>query len=218
MIQLLVYDTRLYNTYSNTKYKISRFDEFEDLNNFETNIIDLSNEYIWRFLGRIPASVNCFLGLIKIRDAIKYCKESKIIIILPQNIEFIYNCVGIRYESRLYLKNIIFYMTKIIDEKVIPLGTINFNFEENITNINGQYIKSDFYFINTEKRIFKDLTFSNNKRVTTIKSENVFLTTLDILDSKGTILNNFIELYCKILEEENEIPEWIKEILMKSKK
>ena len=65
MIQIITYDIGKYKEYSDKQYKISKLGEIQALDDFELCIIDLSNEYIWRYNETQPTNVNCYSNATK---------------------------------------------------------------------------------------------------------------------------------------------------------
>jgi len=220
MIQIITYDISKYKDYSDKVYKISKLGEIQALDDFEICIVDLSNEYIWRYNGSNPTNVNCYRDLITIKEAIINSNTTKIVIVFPQNKKFSYNQTyefigGSRqysFEDSIQLKDNKINLMKIINNSLFKLEKLELAFEKTKTVCEAKSIDADFNFINYEEEKFESVTYSkNSNKVTTIKKNNIFLTTLNILKDMD-ILKLFIENYCIDNIQKEEIPDWINNI------
>lgn len=220
MIQIITYDISKYKDYSDKVYKISKLGEIQALDDFEICIVDLSNEYIWRYNGSNPTNVNCYRDLITIKEAIINSNTTKIVIVFPQNKKFSYNQTyefigGSRqysFEDSIQLKDNKINLMKIINNSLFKLEKLELAFEKTKTVCEAKSIDADFNFINYEEEKFESVTYSkNSNKVTTIKKNNIFLTTLNILKDMD-ILKLFIENYCIDNIQKEETPDWINNI------
>lgn len=220
MIQIITYDISKYKDYSDKVYKISKLGEIQALDDFEICIVDLSNEYIWRYNGSSPTNVNCYRDLITIKEAIINSNTTKIVIVFPQNKKFSYNQTyefigGSRqysFEDSIQLKDNKINLMKIINNSLFKLEKLELAFEKTKTVCEAKSIDADFNFINYKEEKFESVTYSkNSNKVTTIKKNNIFLTTLNILKDMD-ILKLFIENYCIDNIQKEEIPDWINNI------
>lgn len=92
------------------------------------------------------------------------------------------------------------------------MGKVKLTFEKTRTTIENESLEADFNFNSYQEDKFEVLTFSNNsKKVTTIKNEKIFITTLKILDDNEK-LKVFIENYCKNTQGKEDMPDWISDI------
>lgn len=216
MVQIITYDVSKYSEYSDKIYKISNLGEIQALDDFEMCVIDLTNEYIWRYDDIQPTNVNCYKDLLTIREAIINSNISKIIIVLPQNEEFYYNkkYKNSRYvlDNSIQLKDNKGNLIKIINNNLLSLEKIKLSFEKTKTFIADKCIEADFNFNNYQEDKFEALTFSkNSNKITTINKDKIFITTLKILDDNEK-LKLFLERYCKKEQEKEEVPDWIDHI------
>lgn len=218
MIQIITYDTSKYKEYPETIYKISKLGEIQALDDFEICIIDLSSKLLWEYNGTEPINVNCYKDLLTIREAIINSKRTKMVIVLPQNEKISYNKTyeytgnskHYYYTNTVQLKDNKNNMLKIIKDKLFEIAGIGLSFEKTKTNIGNKSIDADFNFVNYIENQFEVITSSkSSKKATSIRKNNVILTTLKILDNIENI-REFINNYCK--EEKEEIPEWINNI------
>lgn len=219
MIQIITYDINRYKDYSDKVYKISKLGEIQALDDFEICVIDLSNEYIWRYNETQPNNVNCLKDLLTIKEAIINCNTTTVLIILPQNLEFYYDREskyvngGYQYSlsKSIQLKDNKENLIKIINNNLLNIGNIRITFEKTKTIIEDKDIEADFNFTNYQEE-FKAITYSkNSNKVTTIQRDKIYLTTLNILKTND-ILKLFIKNYCKENSEKEEMPEWIQNI------
>ncbi len=219
MIQIITYDIGKYKEYSDKQYKISKLGEIQALDDFELCIIDLSNEYIWRYNETQPTNVNCYKDLLTIKEAIINSSISKIVIVMPQNEEFDYNqtyeYVGgskrYKYTHSIQLKDNKSNLIKIISSNLFKVENLELSFEKTKTTIEQKEIDADFNFTNYQEE-FKAITFSkNSNKITTIQKDKICLTTLNVLKNID-ILKLFITNYCKENNEREEMPKWIQNI------
>ena len=216
MIQIITYDIGKYKEYSDKQYKISKLGEIQALDDFEICVIDLTSEYIWRYDESQPTNVNCHNDLLTIKEAIINSNISKIVIVLPQNEEFYYykTYKNSRYvlDKFIQLKDNKENLVKIISSNLFNMGKVKLTFEKTRTTIENESLEADFNFNIYQEEKFEVLTFSNNsKKVTTIKNEKIFITTLKILDDNEK-LKLFIENYCKNTQGKEDMPDWISDI------
>ena len=199
MIQIITYDIGKYKEYSDKQYKISKLGEIQALDDFEICVIDLTSEYIWRYDESQPTNVNCHNDLLTIKEAIINSNISKIVIVLPQNEEFYYykTYKNSRYvlDKFIQLKDNKENLVKIISSNLFNMGKVKLTFEKTRTTIENESLEADF----------------NSKKVTTIKNEKIFITTLKILDDNEK-LKLFIENYCKNTQGKEDMPDWISDI------
>jgi len=186
------------------------------LDEYDINIINLQNEYIWRNYGNTNTSIIQFSDLVSLRIMISNSKKAENIIALPQNYNFKYN-YGYRsfnastkdFLIELQLKDMIFTLT----EKILYTLTLyNFNkklcYENTNTSCAGENFSAAFYF-DCE---LETLSVSNkSEKKTTIVVNDVIYTTLDICNP-NTKLENFLSAI-KITQEKESYPEWLYEVI-----
>lgn len=219
MIQIITFDVSKYSEYSDKVYRISKLGEIQALDDFEICVIDLSNEYIWRYNGSNPTNVNCYRDLLTIKEAIINSNTTKIVIVFPQNVRFEYDQTyeynnskkHYFYAKGIQLKDNKENILKIIDSNLLSIEKLKISFEKTKTTIDGEDIEADFNLNNYQKE-WKEITYSkNSNKVTTIQKDKIYLTTLNIVKSID-ILKLFIKNYCKENNEKEEMPKWIKNI------
>ena len=217
MIQIITYNRNKYKDFPEEKYKVSQFGEIQALDDFEMCIIDLAPKDLWYFKGDGPTNVNSFHDLLTLKEAIINIKKSNILIIFPQNETMHYNYNhhydGTRgYDASIQIKDNKNNVIQIISKWLYELENLKIVYEKTNTNINDNIANADFYFIDVDTTKFEPVTYSNNSnKITTIKKENIFLTTLNISREEKNI-NVFIDTYCKSNKEKEAIPEWINNI------
>lgn len=93
------------NKFKNKDITETRFNGFSHFNEFDINILDLTDKYIWRNNDNYTTYVNCqkdFMSISKIIKEIYYENTSKALVILPQNSSFRYD----RKSANEYYKHI----------------------------------------------------------------------------------------------------------------
>lgn len=218
MIQVITGNVGIFRNFKEINgYTLSEFKDPKVFDDFELNILDLSFAELWEYEDAYIKDINMNNDIKHYYRMIEDNVNTKILIILPQNISFKYDrgysSGYMHYRKYEDLKN----LTGFISQKILKyVYNYNFtlNFGENIIKLNGLNIKADFYFdkkeIEEEQKILKS-DISN--KLTTIKvDENIYFTTLDLMKSKE-ILEAFLEK-TKIIDvsNEEEEPEWFNDI------
>lgn len=139
-----------------------------------------------------------------INKMISNSKKTKVVICLPQNINYHWKYYDEFRNSQ--LKDIIPTFSKILAQ-LIPIEGFNIVYENSSTIIGSNYIKASFYFDNDE---FDELTISrDSEKITSIHSDNVIITSLDIIQStNSSILNDYLR-EISLLNDDVEYPDWI---------
>lgn len=215
MIQVITGDAGIFGNFKEINgYTLSEFKKPQVFDGFELNILDLSFEDLWKYNDCVIEDINMIKDLSHYYKMIEDNVNTKILIILPQNIMFKYNF----YSSRGYiksedLKNLTDFISQKIYENVYNYD-FTLNFGENSIKLKELNIIADFYFnetgIKEEQKILKS---DKSNKLTTIKvDENIYFTTLDLMKSKE-ILEAFLEK-TKIIDASNEEeePEWFNDI------
>jgi len=213
MIQIIRYSDS--KTFENKKIVISTLEKPRSFDQFNINIIDLSTEDIWMCDLNTTNSINCINDFVSIKTMIEKSKSSKIIIILPQNIQFKYDkSAKGQYREECLLKDMLDrYMPFILSN--LTSFELKFYYDYNKTKIGDKEIDSDFVFDYQEDS--KDvLTFSvKSEKTTTLRADilgrNTIITTLD-LESEDQIMDFLGEI--GLLKAKENVPEWLAEIKM----
>lgn len=206
-IQLVTYEPNKFKDYDN-KIDINDFNKLEALDNYEINVIDLSSIEIWTNKGtkEDKPSLNSRMSndFVSINKMISNSKKTKVVICLPQNINYHWKYYDEFRNSQ--LKDIIPTFSKILAQ-LIPIEGFNIVYENSSTIIGSNYIKASFYFDNDE---FDELTISrDSEKITSIHSDNVIITSLDIIQStNSSILNDYLR-EISLLNDDVEYPDWI---------
>ena len=218
MIQIITENARDNNIHmkfeENTEYMVSEFKNPKVFDDFELNVLDLSFEELWISEKSNIDNIDMIKDLKHYYTMLKNNKDTKILVILPQNIMFKYFLDWKNnYIHREDLKNLTDFISQIVSKNVYNYNFI-LNFGENIINLNKLDIKADFYFdetgIKEEQKILKS---DKSNKLTTIKAEeNIYFTTLNLMKSRE-VLEAFLEK-TNILNKSNEEeePEWFKDI------
>lgn len=213
MLQLITYDESTIKEFNN-KLKISNFTNHSDFNDFDINIIDLSHQGLWDSYSptgwdSIKNIVNLTPKLRILENSIHNC-ETKTVIILPQNLEFKHNYRGknITYTP---LNEMIPSFKDVLSDLYGKISGLKVNFANTITTINEKEFQSNFAFSDSLK--FESILCSDNgKTITTVKNDEVILTTLNLkgIDDYYVFLTNIGLL----IEKDEDMPEWMGRIEM----
>ena len=91
MIQIITNNIKKYEEFSKSEFLISKIDEFQSFDNFDITIIDISDENLWYYKGDNNNSINQYMDLRSIREAILKSKKSNVLVVFPQNIQYHYS-------------------------------------------------------------------------------------------------------------------------------
>ncbi|MGL5685158.1 MAG: hypothetical protein ACRCXQ_05130, partial [Vagococcus fluvialis] len=191
------------------KNNYSRINYPESLDVYDLNIIDMSSENVWRTSSHVTNFLDIDEDLTNLKLMIENSNNTKILVLLPQNINFFYDSYYRRIEIKRMLNDFQNHLKKIID---LPFRDIIF--EPNSTKVGKQKIKSDFYFLpNQGLSPSKELTNSiGSEKMTTIcnSKENIIFTSLNMNEIEDIyIFLEEIGLMRSTLEIE---PEWMKDV------
>ena len=95
-------------------------------------------------------------------------------------------------------------LTQIL-KQLIPIDNLEITYENSFTLIKENKISASF-FINYKD--FDILTRSTSNKVTTIKRERLFITSLDIITKDYSILLDYL-YEIGVMKKDEEYPEWI---------
>lgn len=195
--------------FENPKYgetiRISYFYNYDSVDTYKYNIIDLGISSLWNY----DASRKLFTNSEDITTLINAIHdnecESEFIIMMPVDLRF-----KIESFSNIdtWLRNEPKIINKFLNE-YFDLSDLNLVYGKNKTQLGTQKFNAGFH-IKTENQNYKIITTNTNEKITTIKHKNLILTTLQLTNRMEVI--NFIEH--TLLEKKIEIPEWFEEIEM----
>ena len=180
------------------------------LDEFDVDIIDLSTPSLWHssineFFN--PNTIYSINDLKSIQQMVDRKRKAVVLYLFPANENWFFNYSS--KEANKPIKDCLRSLSSIVANAALPLS-INYSpvlIYENTTTAFGKFqYKASFYFENFLRYITKSI---DSEKVTTVElSNNIFLTTLQILESQEK-LTNFIN--CSFLPKEEE-PEWVKNI------
>lgn len=206
MIQLITneVDAKKYNEKNIDTNKLDSFNTFDE---YDLNIIDLSYSYIWRNVHGRTSEINIEKDFLSLAEEI-FTSNQNILIILPQNIDFITYCNRPQDKAHYKIKDIKSNVMQIIYDK---LYNVNYaiSYGTSKTVINNSIIPADFYFDSVKEN---EIVTSSEKgsRVTTIKRKNVYVTTLNLMNN----IDNLLEYIDAIFQnKQTHEPEWLDDII-----
>lgn len=209
-IQIIGFDKKTLTAKFGESVFVSTFKAPLDFNEFEFNFIDMTNIKIWENDEDNKHNINCQKDLIHLKEMIEE-SDKKTIIIYPQESEFKFYSYNIsrgkRYHNRIDLKNNLDNLVEILQNCLgIPKEEIKYT--NQITTINDYEFISNFYFTGSE---LETITFSNSEKQTTLKSNNIILTTILINSYEELVI--FLEgIGC--IKKGQKIPDWFTTIEM----
>lgn len=206
-IQVIAAENKL-NIKKDIIFSYSSLGEPNSLDEFDINVIDLSSKLIWQNKGANIDSINCANDFTNLNTMIRKSNRTKVLILLPQNIQFKYRYVSINsnYSQSIELKNTLSKVCTILSW-IIPIPIYSLVYEPTKTKIRNTELAASFYF-----GIGDGLTKSimSNKE-TTILIGNVFVSSLCV-NSCDDLLSLLEEI--KIVQNSEIVPDWLSEIYM----
>ena len=185
--------------------KISQLYNYDSVDSYKYNIIDLKNPQLWHY----EISTHKFVNSNNLTTLIKAINDndhkSNFIIMLPKNLKFKKESFS---TTETWLKN----EREIIERFLYTyfnFSDIELIYGENETKLQNQTFEAGFH-IKTNTSNYKILTENTNGKVTTIKYENLIFTTLQLTTQEKVI--TFIEN--TLLEKKIKAPDWFEEIEM----
>lgn len=208
MIQVLTYKGNE-EEFQGNGIKVNKIHDAESLDSFEINIISLQDSDMWVTSASGIGTINPINDLKSLSLMIRNSNKTSIVILLPQNIKYAY-CLESGYKTRYCeLKNMI-EQYKAILSVIFPVAeSLKIVYENTITRIEKYGISSAFYFNRCGVPVLTKSEKSNKE--TTIKVDNLILSTLDFSDFEEII--SFLR-YIGLLKEKTKSPEWMEEVKM----
>lgn len=208
MIQMLTY-SGINSAFEGSELVINSIHDAQSLDEFEINIVNLSDESLWRNRSRSGDTINEIQNLKSLAGMIRNSVNTKIIIIFPQNIPYYHYYINGKYQYVYELKDRIELLTKDIFPVVYSTKDLLFLYYENTkTKVGLREIGASFCFYKGEDILLKS---EKSNKPTAIKWGKIVLTTLDIKDYDDTIA--FLSAI-DLLKKKEAIPEWAKIIKM----
>lgn len=206
-IQLITYNPLEFADY-NKKIEINDFNKLKSLDNYDINIFNLNSNNMWENKEKTDAKANLNTKMSadfkSINQMINNSKKSINIICLPQNLNYYWKCYSSSYSSQ--LKDMLPLFVKIL-EQLIPIKDLDIIYENSLTMIKSNLIPASFYINNDG---YDNLTSSSeSNKITTIKSGNLIITSLEIIRNKeSSILFDYLS-EIRLIKEEIEYPDWV---------
>lgn len=211
MIQMLTY-TGKENKLKGKDVVLNSLHDAHSLDEFEINIIDLSDENVWANNGKYNSSVNDIKDFKSISFMLKNSDRAQNIIFFPQNVTFYYDKPV--YENKFLrsceLKDMIYHLTgSILPEILHAIDSLEIIYENTSTIVGQKKFPAAFFFNNPEVEV---LTKSDkSEKPTTIKMDDTIISTLKIKSYEELML--FLK-ELKLLNDKQELPEWVQEVKM----
>lgn len=220
MIQLITENNNLKEqAKNNSEFKVNCLKNIESMDEYDINIIDLNYESLWNNKEGNQESINEINDLKHLKNTIENSLSSKMLIILPQNLNYFWHKYNNKYLNEEQLKNEVKLIKKIINENIYCFP-FDLYYEKSITQIGDKRISSDFCFNNkqivdtkcTICKVTEILSSNKSKKINTIKvDDKIYITSLNINENIDLIIE-FLK-YIKIYNANEEIiPKWIKDI------
>lgn len=192
----------------------------DSLDEFEFNIIDITDEKIWYNNTAKTTTINCINDFISVRKMVSDRKTSTVIYVLPQDVMFNYSdhTRFVNGKSEYVYKNIrikdnLNGLRNEILPSIIPMVKPIFPevvFENTRTVVGGREYHAMFHI--KIPPIYKVITQSigSEKTTTFMYQDNIYITTLDITNSTENIIHYVNTLF--FAQTEQVRPDWISSI------
>lgn len=183
------------------------------LDDHDINIIDLSNDSLWKYAGKAYiGEIDALSDLSTIQQMVSNKRWAVVLYALPQNADYLYNlssaydkrCAPIKDVVEGILRNSI---THALPQDAMPFGMA---FERTETLINGENYEADFYLTGMGTVVTAS---ERSEKITTVKvSEDVYVTTLKITKSNEALKHFITSIFVE--HEREPAPEWMNKILL----
>lgn len=200
----------------NEKIELNTLSNPKSLDQYDINIVNLDDEYLWRYKTDSYSNINLINDFRSLGVMFNNSKKAINILVLPQDLLFKYNH-GITnysmnsnsdYRSKIRLKDMLPSLKDKILKNIIDLQ-YTLLFENTCTKVNNKNIESSFYFNNVPEEATVSKSLVSDKVTTISLKENLFVTTLE-LDSLEHI-EAFLD-FLGLGNKKEEIPDWINDI------
>ena len=179
------------------------------LDEFDVNIIDLTNENLWKNSHNVSKSITVINDFRSLKSMVEQTKRSRILYALPKNIMFKCGLERGRsiesYTNCIPLKDNIVALCNDILPQIFPdnIPRVLLSFENTRTTINDTIYEADFHF----NGYFTCITKSNrSEKGTTIRlKDRIYATTLDV--TQNNLLEFIKIIFCR--DQKQAVPEWI---------
>lgn len=208
MIQVL--NSTLSTAFDGKDVVINTFHDAQSLDDFEINVIDLQDDYLWKNIGNSNANINSENDLKSLGIMLSTCNCKNIVILFPQNLIFEYYKAKGEYQHKLELKNMIFNMKDILSQLYKPISTLIWRYENTNTAVKDKMIKASFCFSGISQENIL-LASEKSRRPTVIKYMKAVISTLAI---KGYVDMMSLLEEIGMLKKKTNIPEWMDGIKM----
>lgn len=191
--------------------KLNKIHDAEALDSFEINIISLQDKTMWKTLEKRPVTIESIDDLNSLSKMIENSKHANIIILLPQNENFIYDAWKSDRSAwgHREFKDILTNFKDVLGHIFQPLERMYIMYENTITMVGNEKVSAAFHFNEMVKDVLTKSEKSN--KPTTVMTEGIILSTLNI--------NNYAEImdFLKeigLIKEKSETPEWMEGLNM----
>ena len=204
-IQLITNNPSKVTEYPN-EIIINNFNKPNALDDFDINIFDLNYTDMWKNKSTTenePKTETIMSADFRsINQMIMNSERAITIICLPQNINYSWKRYSDCFNKQ--LKDMIPLLTQIL-KQLIPIDNLEIIYENSFTLIKENKVGASF-FINYKD--FDVLTRSTSNKITTIKRERLFITSLDIITKDHNILLDYL-YEMGVMKKDEEYPDWI---------
>ena len=191
--------------------RLNKIHDAEALDSFEINIISLQDDNMWVTRERTLGTIDTIGDLTSLSKMIASSKQSKIIVILPQNNGFTYNTweSDCRYWKRREFKDALRDFHYVLGHVFQPLERIDLIYENTTTLVGNKKVLASFHFDESAKHVLTKSEKSN--KPTTVEVGEKILSTLNI--SNCNEVQDFLSLI-GLIKEKSKAPEWMEGINM----
>lgn len=203
----------------NMEIETVRFSDFstpDSLDSFDINVIDFTDPKMWYSKSAVSGGVNCGTDITNIRTMISKSSWTRVLIMLPSNVSYIYKWMNGCYQITSQLKNELETVRRVAGELLLPVG-VNLPFlvyENTRTLFDGEEIPASFCFDISDKPILT--TSIGSKKYTTCKLNDRMIATTLLFDTVAKVIKFANSLFFPC--EQEMPPDWMESIVFGSDK
>lgn len=211
-IQIIAYND-IGHRFGGLSQAVNTFDKAMVFDDFDVNIIDLTDQNLWRNKSDNYNQISCNNDLKTLGKLIRDTSNSKIVLLLPGNIPFHYCYLpnSSKYRKTIALKDMLEELRLHVLKDLYFINTA-FAFGATTTSLGEIQAKSEFYFYNATS--YNIVTYNGNGVVTTIKNTNnsVYCTFVQLNNME--MLLAFLKAVGIGSNAHETAPDWFDEIKM----
>lgn len=181
------------------------------LDEYEINIVDLNDDVIWKNQKSDYSSIRGIKDFQSISKMIQYSKKTTILILLPQNVKFLYWEIRGKYEQSIFLKDMLSYLKDILSNLYSLFQGVNLVYENTSTKLIHKMVDAAFFFYFTSDKKILLCSEGSNKPTAIMLGDHIIASTLQINE-----YSEMMELLTVLglIQTKQDVPLWLEEVRM----